>query len=196
MNNGAAILLYDAEGNVSGGDRSADPRGGIFGAQGYGGGLFDGSTGLGGLGDTVDCAATCASLLLLPAVGATYAALCLDQCNKGAPAPSGCQIPGECASAVSRYPTELPPALLKDYCGFPVEVQKSIATACKSLAALPPGTALPPGAEPVPPLMPGVYDPKKEPVPPPSEAGMGIGTVFAVGAAALGIGWLIWGKKK
>lgn len=194
MNNGAAILLYDAEGNVSGGDVSADPRGGIFGAQGYGGGVFDGSTGLGAVGDTVDCAATCASLMLLPVTGPTLAAFCLSNCNKGAPAPSGCSIPGECAAATARYPSELPAALLKDYCGFPAEVQQSIATACKSLSALPPGTVLPKEEE-VPPFVPGVVDPKTASPPPPAEAGMGLGTVALIGAAALGVGWLIWGRS-
>lgn len=194
MNNGAAILLYDAEGNVSGGDRSADPRGGIFGAQGYGGGVFDGSTGLGGLGDTVDCAATCAPLALLPALGPTYVALCMDKCSQGEVGPPGCQVPAACAEAVLRYPGELPPDIVKDFCGFPSEVQQSIAKACQSLAALPPGTKLP--EEPVPPVMPGVIDPTAPQLKPPDEAGMGVGTAALIGVAALGVGWLLWGKKK
>jgi len=211
MNNGARILLLDAEGNVSGGDRSADPRGGIFGSQGYGGGLFDGSTGLGqyeqaaaGIGESVvDCASKCAALMLLPVTGPTLAAVCLDKCTKGEAPPTGCTVPAECASAVARFPQELPPALVQQYCGFPVEVQGSIATACKSLAALPPGTVLPPPRnrlppakeEEVPPFMPGVEDPKTAQPPPPAEAGMGVGTVALIAAGALALGWALWGKK-
>jgi hypothetical protein len=204
MNNGASILLLDAEGNVSGGDRSADPRGGIFGAQGYGGGVFDGSTGLGSVGDTVNCAALCSTLILMPGTGPTLAAVCLDKCTKGEAPPTGCTVPAECASAVARFPQELPPELIAQYCGFPLEVQASIATACKSLAALPPGTVLPPPRnrlppakeEEVPPFMPGVEDPKTAQPPPPAEAGMGLGTVALIAAGALALGWALWGKKR
>ena len=203
MNNGAAILLLDAEGNVSGGDRSADPRGGIFGAQGYGGGLFDGSTGLGqyeqaaaGIGESaIDCASKCAALMLLPVTGPTLAAVCLDKCTKGEAPPTGCQVPAECASAVARFPQELPPALVQQYCGFPVEVQTSIATACKSLAALPPGTVLPPAKEAPPLEMPLPAPAFTEPTPP-AEAGMGLGTVALIAAGALALGWALWGKKR
>lgn len=48
MNYGTSILLMDQDGwRVSGGEPGVNPRGGIFGAQGYGGGLFDGNTSLG-----------------------------------------------------------------------------------------------------------------------------------------------------
>jgi hypothetical protein len=36
---------------VSGGEPGVNPRGGVFGAQGYGGGIFDGNTAFGGLGE-------------------------------------------------------------------------------------------------------------------------------------------------
>lgn len=195
MNDGARILLMDAEGNVSGGDRSADPRGGIFGAQGYGGGLFDGSTGLGAVGDTAGCAATCAALMLLPVTGPTLAAFCLDKCAEGEKSPPGCSVPGECVDAAARFPAELPPKLVTDYCGFPFEVQQTIAKACYSLAALPPGTKMPP-AEPPPPVMPGDIDPTKPKDPTfKADTGMDLGTVALIAGGVLVVGWALLAKK-
>jgi hypothetical protein len=252
MNNGARILLLDAEGNVSGGDRSADPRGGIFGAQGYGGGLFDGSTGLGqyeqaaaGIGELDACSKACeakfasdpfgmlgcfaqcdlgaaapaalppaggsvmdctkcAALMLLPVTGPTLAAMCLAQCTQGASVPAGCTVPTACASAVKRFPQELPPELVQQYCGFPLQVQQSIAQACQSLAALPPGTVLPPPGqlpglppakeEEIPPFMPGVLpEPKTAAPTPPAEASMAGPALaaFVVVGGLLTFAWML-----
>lgn len=54
MNYGRAITLMDEEGRVSGGMEDVNPQGGVFGPGGFGGGIFDQSLGLAGLGSVKD----------------------------------------------------------------------------------------------------------------------------------------------
>lgn len=146
MNTGTRILLMDEQGNyrhVSGAEHDVRTRGGVFGAQGYGGGIFDGS--LDGLGDTT-CTSACAALLALPN-GAALAAACNAACavqggaaNVGAPevtplpAPSaGCTVPDVCQQVAKLAPTAIDPSLLANFCSLPPDVQTTIDQTCNAV---------------------------------------------------------------
>lgn len=90
MNNGAFILLADAEGRMGGGEHDVNERGGIFGPQGYGGGVFDGAMALGAIDPCSDaCEAKYGASSHTPDPLAL--SLCFAQCNLGGAMPG--QVP-------------------------------------------------------------------------------------------------------
>ncbi len=221
MNYGSRVLLsFDEQGReVSGGMSDADPRGGVFGPQGYGGGIFDGSMGEyggGGLGDAAtDCTVLCAPLML--SLGPAGVAVCMDQCGKQT-VTHDCFVPSVCKSVVQKFPELMSPDVIAQYCQLPPESQTAIESQCNAIAwaveqsggvvpapssmplPVPPAPAprAPPEPEPGFPIpdAPGV------PAPPPAteepaKAGMSGGLVATIAVVGIiGLAFFLTGKGK
>lgn len=213
MNYGSRVLLsYDEQGReISGGTADVDPRGGVFGPQGYGGGIFDGSmSGFDGLGDPeADCVALCAPLML--SLGPAGVAVCAAECAKQT-VTKDCFVPSVCKSVAEKFPQLLDPNIINTYCSLPPETQSAIEGQCNAIAwaveqsggQVPPPSSLPLPVpvepnEPPPPAPPPGPGPAPAPGPAPVAEAKGLsGGVVATVAivAVLGIAFLVTGKGK
>lgn len=219
MNYGSRVLLsYDEQGReISGGDSDVETRGGVFGAQGYGGGIFDGSMeGLGGLnglaGPETDCTILCAPLML--SLGPAGVAVCAAECAKQT-FTKDCFVPSVCKSVAAKFPQLLDPNIINTYCQLPPETQSQIEGQCNAIAwaveqsggQVPPPSSLPLPVpigpdEPLPPVPPAPGPgpgptPTPEPGPPKEAHALSGGVVATVAVVAvLGLAFLLTGKGK
>jgi hypothetical protein len=82
MNTATEILLMTEEGKrVPGGETDTRTRGGIFGPQGYGGGVFDGSSAFGAIDPGLELKACQADCVANNPPGSPGLAPCLQKCD-------------------------------------------------------------------------------------------------------------------